>query len=224
MRPKACHGRKKLSFSEKIAKEYNLLLNDFSALNVREKSASVLLERVLNKKVVVGLDPTLLLEKDDWDKIAIEPKVKDYIFVYQLSPSRYMTDIIKKLKQKTGLKVVAVPFVMGTVNAYCDMTAGPSEWIGYIKNADYVVTDSFHATVFSIIYKKKLYSCANESASRIVDLLKEIQAEEFLFNGKREFELVENIDFTKIFKIIFVEKKRNILDISNMISKGKKND
>mgnify|MGYP000473682985 FL=1 len=78
--------------------------------------------------------------------------------------------------------------------------------------------------VFSIIYKKKLYSCANESASRIVDLLKEIQAEEFLFNGKREFELVENIDFTKIFKIIFVEKKRNILDISNMISKGKKND
>ena len=121
------------SFSEKIAKEYNLLLNDFSALNVREKSASVLLERVLNKKVVVGLDPTLLLEKDDWDKIAIEPKVKDYIFVYQLSPSRYMTDIIKKLKQKTGLKVVAVPFVMGTVNAYCDMTAGPSEWIGYIK-------------------------------------------------------------------------------------------
>ena len=55
-------------------------------------------------------------------------------------------------------------------------------------------------------------------------MLKEIQAEEFLFNGKREFELVENIDFTKIFKIIFVEKKRNIFDISNMISKGKKND
>ena len=45
---------------------------------------------------------------------------------------------------------------MGTVNAYCDMTAGPSEWIGYIKNADYVVTDSFHATVFSIIYKKEI--------------------------------------------------------------------
>ena len=76
---------------------------------------------------------------------------------------------------------------------------------------------------FRLFIKRNYTVVLMKSASRIVDLLKEIQAEEFLFNGKREFELVENIDFTKIFKIIFVEKKRNILDISNMISKGKKN-
>lgn len=213
------------TFQGKLAEQYYSLLKDFATINVREKSASKLLEDVLDRDVYVGIDPTLLLNKNDWDMVAVEPKHKKYIFVYQLFPSKYMNQILKRLKRETGLKIIAVPFVMGTVGAYFDMLAGPAEWIGYIKNAEYVVTDSFHATAFSLIYGKKLYSCVNESASRIIDLLNTVDMECFLYKKNREFELIDNVDYSKVKKIISKEREKSISMLLTMINeKEEKND
>ena len=211
------------SFPSEIADNYYSLLKDFAVVNVREQSACELLKTLLGDRVFVGMDTTLLLMKNDWDEVSVEPKYSGYIFVYQLSPSKYMTNILKELKKATGLKVIAVPFVMGAVGAKCALGAGPSEWIGYIKNAEYVVTDSFHATAFSLIYSKKLYSCVNESASRITDLLGTVGMECFLYTKDRQFELINNVDYEAAQKIIAEERKKSISMLSQMIE-GEKVD
>lgn len=227
-----CDSRKKMSyaaslgfdsFPSEIADNYYSLLKDFAVVNVREQSACELLKTLLGDRVFVGMDPTLLLMKNDWDEVSVETKYSGYIFVYQLSPSKYMTNILKELKKATGLKVIAVPFVMGAVGAKCALGAGPSEWIGYIKNAEYVVTDSFHATAFSLIYSKKLYSCVNESASRITDLLGTVGMECFLYTKDRQFELINNVDYEAAQKIIAEERKKSISMLSQMIE-GEKVD
>lgn len=205
-------------FPDNIASQYYDLLKDFKYISVREKSAKKLLDSFLNRGVQVVLDPTLLLVKEDWDRVLVEPKISKYIFVYQLSPSRYFTSILKELKQKTGLKIVAIPFVMGAVYADIDMLAGPSEWIGYIKNAEYIVTDSFHASVFALVYNKKLYSCVNESASRIVDLLSTVEMECFLFRKGREFSLINDVDYTNANKFLTEQREQSLKLLEDMIS------
>lgn len=206
-------------FSDKVASQYYNLLKDYKCISVREVSAKKLLDNILCRDIQVVLDPTLLLAKEDWDKILVEPQKSKYIFVYQLSPSSYFTYILKELKRKTGLKVIAVPFVMGCVCAEIDMLAGPSEWLGYIKNAEYIVTDSFHATVFALVYNKKLYSCVNESASRIVDLLSMVKMKCFLFRKGREFSLINDVDYINSNKILDMQREQSLCLLERMISK-----
>lgn len=206
------------SFPDQVASQYYDLLKDYKCISVRERSAKELLVNILHRDIQVVLDPTLLLVKEDWDKVLIEPNKRNYIFVYQLSPSSYFIYILKELKRKTGLKVIAVPFAMGPVCAEIDMFAGPSEWIGYIKNAEYIVTDSFHATVFALVYNKKLYSCVNESASRIVDLLSTVGIECFLFEKRREFSLIDDIDYTNSNKILNIQREESLNLLERIIS------
>jgi hypothetical protein len=186
--------------NQDIRMEYKRLLADFSFISVREQSAKSMISDLCKKNVEVVLDPTLLIDAEEWEKIAVEPQIKyKYIFVYQLVPSGYLCQILKKLKKETGLKVVFAPFSLGNnCKGRWEFAAGPKEWIGLIKNAEYVVTDSFHGTVFSVLFKKKVYSCVNELGTRITSLLDALQLNELLFDKQREFVLLAHIDYSEM--------------------------
>lgn len=139
-------------------------LTSFDAISVREKNAIDTLQALTDKRVEWVLDPTLLLSDKDWDQICSERKVKEkYVFCYFLGALAISNKKITKFAKSRNLKVVCMPYLWGTSKKdsnfgdYKIYDAAPHDFISLIKYAEYVFTDSFHATVFSHIYKKNFF-------------------------------------------------------------------
>ena len=141
-------------------KEFSKLVRHLDAISVREEAAVPYVERLYGKKVTAVLDPVFFLKKESWQKVErIPDRVKDrsYILVYVTEPNQAMSDYAKKLSQETELPVIEVRAGQLGTNAgfEVDHTAGPAEFLGYIHKAEYVVSNSFHAVAFSMIYEKQ---------------------------------------------------------------------
>lgn len=167
-------------------------LVDFRYISVREKSGAQLLENILGRHVPFMIDPTLMLDKCDWDRIADLSSIKedeDYLVTYflgELNPER--RQIIDELSEKYHLKVIS----MLDLNDKLHYSISPAEFLYLIKNAKIVCTDSFHATVFSLIWEKAFWvfskevggKLATDNGSRVENLLE-------LF-GQRDRLLLQN--------------------------------
>lgn len=162
---------------KKLFKEW---LSSYDAISVRERQAKRLLESFTNRKDIVQVaDPTFLLDVDEWKQMAVYPNSrKPYILLFILSYSKSLIQYALKLCREGGLRLVVVNQLqpLCTDGSYDSVTdAGPREFLGYIANADMVMTDSFHGTVFSIIMGTKNFytyiAPGNKRGSRITDLL-----------------------------------------------------
>ncbi len=143
-------------------------------ISVREQSGKTILDSfVKNKDIKIVLDPTLLLLPKDWNNIVIAPKEKGYVFTYFLGKYDDKTDYIAGFAKKKGLKIINIPFASGEKNdniCFGDLKikdAGPEEFIGLIKNAEYIFTDSFHACVFSVLFKKEFYAFQRDNSRKM---------------------------------------------------------
>nr|WP_305137232.1 polysaccharide pyruvyl transferase family protein [uncultured Schaedlerella sp.] len=141
-------------------KEFAELVSRLDAVSVREETAVPYVERLYGKEVTAVLDPVFFLKKESWQKVERIParaKYRKYILVYVTETNREMSDYAKKLSQETGLPVIEVRAGhLGTDAGFeVDYTAGPAELLGYIHKAEYVVSNSFHAVAFSMIYEKQ---------------------------------------------------------------------
>ncbi len=157
-------------------------LKSFKDISTREKETAKMLTDLMDVEVKTVLDPTLLLTSDTWDEICAQRMIKNkYIFCYFLGDAKKDKKIAKAFSKKSGLQLVTIPHLnrvnMSDLN-FADIDlydVGPREFISLIKHAEYVITDSFHAAVFSNIYKIKYFvfprldSCNMDS--RIIDLL-----------------------------------------------------
>ncbi len=157
-------------------------LKSFHAISVRENETADFLEKLTGRKTEWVLDPTLILSRDDWDEIC-SPKVIDgkYIFCYFLGEHKKHRAIASQFARKMGYKIVTLPHLsrinknditFGNVRLY---DISPEQFISLIKHAEYVITDSFHATVFSNIYQTKYFVFdrvgIGEMSSRIKSLV-----------------------------------------------------
>lgn len=133
------------------------------SLSVREDSAAEIIKECTGRKAEVVLDPTMLLDAEDWRKIAKMSRDSHkgkYIFVYFLGKkSERCIAYINKLKEETGADVVEICNIMNKI----DDKNGPAEFVKYIMNAENVVTDSFHCCVFSILFHKQFVAFDRES-------------------------------------------------------------
>lgn len=139
-------------------------LKSFNAISVREKETADFLKKLTGKDVVQTLDPTLLLDKSQWDDICADRIIEgDYIFCYFLGESKEMRKEAKRFAKKVGYKIVNLPHLVklcsadmffANINLY---DISPEQFISLIKYAKYVITDSFHATVFSTLYKTDFF-------------------------------------------------------------------
>lgn len=151
---------------EPYVKEFKEYLSDFKAISVREQNAVDLVKKYADRDSKWVLDPTMLLDGDKWSELTKASLVKKpYIFCYLFGRQEYYTKSIEYLKKKTGLDVVIIPFSERDLNndykKICN--AGPLEFITLIKNAQYVLTDSFHATVFSILFGKQFFTLLRDA-------------------------------------------------------------
>ncbi len=159
------NGRRKIAYApsfgisdlpESAKKDIKELTKSFSAISVREKTGSEILRKYADQDVPVVLDPTLLLEAERWKNVMNIPRdlPEKYILCYRFCDSEQISSKIKGIQKKTRLPVLTLPL---SGASYKDkefkkfFRAGPNEFIGLIKNAEFVCTDSFHATVFSVL-------------------------------------------------------------------------
>lgn len=142
---------------EKYLKKYWICLHRFDSISVRESEMIQPVENLSEKKVRLVLDPTLLLNKKEWEKLeeplGNEIEKDNYILVYYLGKNRALTDTVKKLQKQTGLPVVLLGRQIEGIKSI-SVPAGPSQFLSLFHHAKFVITSSFHGTVFSILYHK----------------------------------------------------------------------
>lgn len=161
-------------------------LKDFPELSVREKTGIDDLKKFIND-IRIDIDPTLLIEQDGWNKL-VENNNKDgdYILIYCVAPPNGLLEIGKKLQEITGYKVIYLTNQLSKKLKYRSFSyvsgIGPQDFLYYVKNAKFVLTTSFHGTVFSLIFHKLFYAeldSLNGHNDRIDNLLKRAKAEIF---------------------------------------------
>lgn len=187
---------------DKYKNDYKKFLNRINCLSTREKAGIKLVEQLSDNKATLVCDPTLLLNKKEWMDIQKEePIIKEkYILCYFLGKNIEHRKFAERLKEKTGCKIVSLNHADEYVkysDKFCDYAPydiGPAEWINLIRNAEYVCTDSFHGTVFSLINNTKFftferYSNKNSKVStnsRIYSLLGIVDLKERILSGTED--------------------------------------
>lgn len=166
---------------------------DFDALSCREESGAAVLSQITERNIPRVLDPTLLLSAQEWDRVAVQPNYRrKYIFIYDLNGGQALVDMACKIKADTGLDIVC--FTLKPQKFYRGIDkqiygVGPAEFLGWISRAEYVVTDSFHGTIFSINYDKPFtaYIAFKHTSQRIVSLLTHIGLSDRLVYDPHQF-------------------------------------
>ncbi len=156
-------------------------VKDIDAISVREKLLANYLRKNLDNEVTTVLDPVLLHEKEFYEELLTEPEEKGYIFLYyaQEKPEGTLAHVAKYARAHQ-LKIVEVterPEKYGCLTEYEDIEVlykydlGIEEWLGYIRHADCVFTNSFHCCCFSILFEKQ-YFVGKRNGDKVKNLLK----------------------------------------------------
>lgn len=190
-------GRKRIAYATSIGKEYVLPmykenykagLKDFTAISIREESLLPAIRELTDKPVEVTLDPTLLLKREAYEEIKVKSKLKEpYILVYSIEKNKQVVELANRLSQSLGMPIVIRRNTPGIKNLLTTFyTADAGEFLGLMENAQYVITNSFHGTVFSIIYGKPFVSMLHsDTGSRTRDLLTSLGLQShILYNSK----------------------------------------
>ncbi|OKY52777.1 hypothetical protein BSR42_11130 [Megasphaera cerevisiae] len=144
-----------LSIPNHLKYDFCKNIGEMAHISVREQSGAKLIEQLTGKKCVVTLDPTLLLSAEEWNKISCKPLWYDgtkYILTYFLGKT---PDIVKHLTEIYKLKVINLL----DKNNFDVYVTSPEEFIYLISHAELVYTDSFHGTVFSILFQRPFVCC-----------------------------------------------------------------
>lgn len=203
------------------------LLARYEYISLREDTGVEIVKRLGRNDAMQVLDPTLLLNKDEWDKaLGIgkdTPKNRHYVVTYNLHHDKTIDDYAVALAKKYGLKVYNISYNWHDVVRKGHLAWCPSveDFVSLIKHADYVIADSFHATAFSIIYEKKFVSIIPEIASaRLSSLLKITGLENRLMNsGGNDLSVIErDINYGFVNERINIEKEKSIDFLQRVIS------
>lgn len=193
-----------MKYSDNVEK-YKKMISSFDALSVREYNGKKWIKELCNKGVDVLLDPTLLLNETDYNKIE-DKKISyndKYIFFYSPSFNRDICKYVKKISKKYNLKVITwstksyyIKFIK-TFGFELVKEESPSIYLSLIKNAELVITTSYHGTIFSTIYRKKFIVVKNGGMfgddDRVRTLLKQLDMNERLLS----YQFDENYNYLK---------------------------
>lgn len=204
---------------EEIAKA----LSEFRYLCVREKQGAKIIYDLIGKDVPVVLDPTFLLRTSIWEKQAKEIHAcpRKYVLYYTIKPSEKLKKFAEELAKKTNCKLVLIG---GRVREYFQLSkkpisgVGPSEFLWLIKNAQYVVTNSFHGTAFSVIFKKNFYvEYSSDTNSRLENLVETLGLKNSIVDENALLKPVVAIDYNKVSQALDKEKNHSVNYLQGVI-------
>lgn len=196
-------------------------LIDFDYISIREKSSVSSLKKCTEKDVEVVVDPTLLLNRFEYDKLRKEVPVaknKEFIFVYVIDHNENLNKIAESISKEKNLPIIfSSPYIKPKKEFEKQIgqlwDAGPEKFLELIAKAKYVVTNSYHGNIFSIIYKKKFISAPHYiTSARVLELMNQLNLENVVYTDANKFESIDNIeiDYKKVEKRINKLKKQSI--------------
>lgn len=201
------------------------LVSKFNAISVREKSGLNIISEfnwnVINKTVV--LDPTMLLSKERYSSLIPSKagKTKNKIFCYVLDESNDINKIINRLcniSQKERYDF----YNTRLRNQHLSVLPSIEEWLMDIRDAEYVITDSFHGMVFSIIFNKTffIYNNLNRGADRFESLLEDLKLKQRIIKNLSELDVAykTNIDWDSVNKKVEDRKRDSIKFLNKVLS------
>ena len=216
-------GQKKIAYSPSVAishmsKQVEDCLGKgllgIDRISVREKRSLDILKRLSDKKIEVVVDPVLLLNKSEWLEQSRPTKINDkYILCYLLGDSITQRKAVEKISKRLKLRILTFPHILVNNVRKCDLffgdikdyTSGPRQFLDLINNAEFVITDSFHACVFSmifetpfIVFERNKPSEKGNMNSRIYDFLEEYHLENQLVNVEKAMNLsrIPEVDYS----------------------------
>lgn len=190
----------------------------FDAVSVREENGVKLCKQYFEVDAIHVLDPTMLLDANDYIELFKQkqtPKSRGNLLNYVLDE----TDEIKNLIQKVASENKMIPFAVN--NPYENDDTKPlnqrikpsvETWLRGFYDADFVITDSFHACVFSIIFKKQFIVVGNKERgmARFASLLKMFGLEERLVDEKFDIKTLQPIDYDKVYNLYGQLRERSL--------------
>jgi len=195
----------------KINNEVANMLKELSSISVRDKNSYNIVNELTGIKPEINLDPVLV---SNLSKIKL-PKIrtKNYIIIYSYcgriteEESKY----IRAFADKHNKKIIS----LGYYNSYADknIVVNPFKMLTYFKNADYVITDTFHGSIFSIIYEKKFVTLIRKTnREKLGDLLERLNLRERELDdlANLEAKISKNIDYKKVNEILKYERKHTL--------------
>lgn len=225
---------KRISYAASFGRDYipkeniqyiRKYLSAFDAISVRERSSVEMLHGIGVSNVSYCLDPTLLLTKQEWEPLEFRPEQieegQEYVFVYLLGKDARQRQAIASWASECGLKLVTVPYASGNVGDVDEsfaegiMDCSIENWIWLIHHAQYIVTDSFHGTVFSTIFQKNFVVLKRvleiDINNRLQDYLREIGQEDKSISAD-SFDIVTSLnwDYEQINKKIAIRRQDSI--------------
>ena len=211
--------------SENIGKENEKIfakaLSQFSSISVREKNLKEYVDRILEIDSKLVLDPTLLLEKEEYNfsestKI-INPK---YIFVYTIASTPNIEKAAKALSQKTGYPIIWGHMSYRKKKGVINKTdISPDEFVNYIKNAEYVLTSSFHGMALSIVMEKQFFydlDTKKQNNNSRLETLAEILGLQERNMGINAVDFKQDINYLKIKELLKIKRKESIDFLAKM--------
>lgn len=186
-------------------------LNRFQCLSTRELAGQSIIQELTGKKASVVCDPTLLFDANSWAQMLPEREIVEepYVFCYFLGTNDEHRKAANEFKKMTGLKIVTCPYLdnfverdqqFGDIQMF-DMDA--ADFVNLIRHAEYILTDSFHGSVFSILHHKKFMTFnrftagTNSRNSRIDSLCTLLGLSERRFNGN-VMDIKNDVDYVGV--------------------------
>ena len=194
----------------------NERLKNFKYLGIRENLMIPYVKDHVNVPVQKVLDPTLLLTSEDYDRIAGEPEYNEkYLLLYSRRYNADMENYAIKVAKENGWKIVEISLRATNADKGHIMRydAGVEEFLALVKNAEFVVTNSFHGMIFSVQYRKNFVVFSRHQCdTKILELLELFGlTDRMLISGNETY---RDIDYIDVHKRISAEKERSIAFLS----------
>ena len=195
------------SFDEQALIKLSELVADFEKIMLREKCTVPMLGKFTTVPVEHVIDPVGLLDVEEFRKIAVKPDISEpYAVMYLADSGELLDEAVEILSKKMGLKIVHIcGFKKKCRCDYFVKDAGPEEILGYILNADFVLSASFHATMFSLLFNKPFATLlpGKKTNARIEDVLGLAGLKDRIIHSVDMLNNIEKqIDFTQANRIV----------------------
>lgn len=209
-------------YNKRIMRKY---ISDIPYVSVREEVGRELIKEITGREVPVVLDPTLLLMKDDWEKLKIPEKRENYVLCYFLNEtSEAVINKIESICEKYNKTIINIgcPFSQGSKVGIINEDIGPGEFLGLVGNAEMIFTDSYHGMLFSLIYQKPFWSIArnygeHDQSSRQKTVLSMLHLENRYISENVAKISFEGIDYTDVDKILQQRRHFSIDYLNNAL-------
>ncbi len=188
--------------------QYKNYLNGFKCVTVREDKGAEIVKNLSDKEASVVLDPTLLLEKSDYDKIKVPCSMRpqnQYILAMFLGT--YPEADVRRISDALGFQILRLD---------SDEPIGPDEFLDLVENASLVATDSYHITIFSLLYKRPFVNFMRSGSGKCMSSRFETLYRLLGIEGRTWTEVEQNLntlipmDYEHIYQCMKVERERCI--------------